>query len=286
MYPVFVPAPIPVSSRPTHSVVYSRPRYYYYQPHRTTVLVGDLPDDFLRVPILPASSQEEQDRAAAIHLQNQIIAQSRQPQVSGRYEISVVNAVLNKNYGLSRMDPYVRLRIGHHVYETHTAPNGAKNPHWNKTFPIYNLPRGVETLHIEVFDERTLTEDELIAWTHIPIPEGVANGEVIDEWYKLSGKLGEGLEGVIHIVMSYAVGYANPAPPVMMLPGYTSTYPQVPIYTLPPQNFAVQTNYPTPPQGTRINEMFPNMEAEAIKSVLEASNGNKEAAINSLLQME
>ncbi|RXG73870.1 Toll-interacting protein, partial [Armadillidium vulgare] len=105
MYPVFVPAPIPVSSRPTHSVVYTRPRYYYYQPHRTTVLVGDLPDDFLRVPILPASSQEEQDRAAAIHLQNQIIAQSRQPQVSGRYEISVVNAVLNKNYGLSRMDP-------------------------------------------------------------------------------------------------------------------------------------------------------------------------------------
>lgn len=51
--------------------------------------MGDLPDDFLRVPILPASSQEEQDRAAAIHLQNQIIAQSRQPQVSGRYEVSV-----------------------------------------------------------------------------------------------------------------------------------------------------------------------------------------------------
>lgn len=35
----------------------------------------------------------------------------------------------------------------------------------------YQLAKGVNTVHIEIFDERTLTDDELIAWVNLPIPE-------------------------------------------------------------------------------------------------------------------
>lgn len=45
----------------------------------------------------------------------------------------------------------------------------------------------------------------MIAWAQITIPSQVLAGETFEDWYALTGKQGEGVEGMINLVMSYSV---------------------------------------------------------------------------------
>lgn len=121
--------------------------------------------------------------------------------------ITIAQAKLARNYGLTRMDPYVRIRVGHAVYETQTDPNGGKNPRWKHVIHC-QLPIGINSLYLEIYDECSFRMDELIAWADIKIPETVLHGETHEEWYPLSGKQGEGLEGMLDLVLSFVVSLA------------------------------------------------------------------------------
>jgi toll-interacting protein len=262
---------------------------------RNQVMVGDLPSDFLRTG--PPLTQEQEDERIARILQAQqqagvnVISAAN---FAGRLSISVVQAKLTKNYGLTKMDPYCRVRIGHTVFETPTAYNGAKAPRWNKTVSTY-LPVGVDSLYLEVFDERSFTMDDRIAWAHIRIPDGVMSGETADEWFPLSGRQGDDKEGTINLVLSltasaennvYSYTYTTPVPVMMPMYYPPQTQPMVPAGQMPvypPQS-------PHGPMYTeedlkQVKDMFPNMEDEVIKSVMDANGGNKDATINSLLAM-
>lgn len=226
----------------------------------------------------------------------------------GRLSITVVQAKLVKNYGLSRMDPYVRLRVGHFIYETQTDPNGARNPRFDRTIHT-QLPHGVKSLSLEMYDECQFTMDELIAWAEIKIPDNVLNGETVDEWYCLSGKQGEALEGQIHLVMSFSTTplaynvqpYQAPAN-MVMVPNVASgrtvfVNPQQQQQQVQPIMQQQQVPVPATVQQApvirelsdvdiqQIAEMFPNVDKEVIKSVGEANRGNREATVNSLLTM-
>ncbi|XP_008213196.1 toll-interacting protein-like [Nasonia vitripennis] len=263
---------------------------------RKRAFLGPLPPSFLRIEnTWSGNQQEEADRQAAFALQQM---QNQTMSLMGRLTITVVQAKLIKNYGFTNMDPYVRLRVGHTIYETHTDRKGGKNPHWNKVIQVF-LPPGVNKIYVEIYDECSFTMDELIAWGHIDIPSQVIEkGTTYEDWYLLSGKQGDNLEGSINLVLSYHArnpkAYMEMRPPVVMVPstnmvGSIQPFAPVNVYTAPPVN-------PVPPvpasslpnaevELKQISEMFPNIDKEVIKSVYDANNGKKDTTINSLLQM-
>lgn len=267
---------------------------------RKRVFLGQLPSDFLRITETSQQQQEAADQQTALALQQQLVGMQYNQRNAGRLSITVAQAKLVKNYGMTRMDPYVRLRVGHSVYETTTDPSGGKNPRWNKVVQCL-LPQGVNTIHVEIFDECSFTMDELIAWAHITIPPAVMSGETHEDWFPLNGKQGEGKEGMLNLVLSYSnvplpnvhpYGMYSPVPPVVMVPNASRgpallesmAYTPVSVYTAPPVPCVVEPQL-SEQDLKQIQEMFPNMDKEVIKSVFEANRGNKDGTINCLLQM-
>ncbi|CAG9534084.1 unnamed protein product [Cercopithifilaria johnstoni] len=182
---------------------------------RKKVFLDQLPEDFLRI-VSPISTQSHQQQSMVPFyiadpnlIAQQALLQAQcafysfaPPNTRGRISITIIEARLVKNYGLVRMDPYCSVRVANAIFETPKNVNGGKTPKWNRVINAY-LPYGVESIYLQVFDEKAFTADECIAWAHIILPNGIFGGEVIDDWYQLSGQQGEGKEGVINLIISF-----------------------------------------------------------------------------------
>ncbi|KAI1730716.1 c2 domain-containing protein [Ditylenchus destructor] len=279
---------------------------------RSQILVGELPDDFLRICRpqsqqqvvseaeggqggAPSQSQHHYPAEATIadfnqehHAQAGHIPQYLSPaehfyafvppHTRGRIAVKVVEAKLTKNYGIVRMDPYVRVRVGNTLFETPTSVNGGKAPSWNRTVNAY-LPNEVDSIYIQIYDERAFTNDECIAWAHIQLPEGIFSNEVIDEWYSLSGPQGEGKEGVINLVISF--GQVSNMPQVRAT-GQPDLADQQ--QSLPPEMVTPGPLF-TEEELEELHAMFPTIDKEVIRSVLEARRGEKDSTVTALLEM-
>ena len=264
---------------------------------RRRAVTGPLPESFLRIPGREEESGEEQrDRQMALQLQRELAMEARpaaaghtqlRQNVTGRMTVTVVEARLNKNYGVTRMDPYARLRIGHNVYETPTCQNGAKEPKWNKTVNCFVIA-GTKSLDIEIYDECTFSTDSLIAHTTIPLTDSLLGAEIVDDWWPLSGQEGEEREGLVHLILSYQTLPAGgaPVPPAEggVAPSVSGGKPLAYSTSLLPQQ-------PPPPPTLapddldEFSKMFPEIEKSVIEAVFTESRGSKEATVNALLQL-
>lgn len=169
----------------------------------------DLPDDFLRLENHNQHHQIEQQQLQDATIARGLSLGDPSQHIVEMIEISVVEAQLVKNYGLLKMDLYCKIRVGHLVCETQTCPNGAKNPKWDGVYQ-FNLRPGLDSFHLEIYDERQFSPDEKIAWLYEPIPAEVFQGITVERWFPLSGKLGHNKEGSILLVLSHKRVPARP----------------------------------------------------------------------------
>jgi toll-interacting protein len=271
------------------------------EERKTRAMLGPLPETFLRIPIEEGpASDEDKDRQMALALQKQLdLKQQRQQQpqrldknITGRLTITIAEAKLSKNYGVTRMDPYARLRVGHQVYETPTCTNGAREPKWNKTINCFTV-KGTKYIDVEVYDECTFSTDALIAHASIPLPESVIQAqELCDDWWPLSGQEGEGKEGMIHLIISMqpvSLQANMQVPRVAQNVG--GGQPMAYTSVLVPQQGQQQQQQPaTPAQMSEedveeFSKMFPDLDKQVIKAVYTDNGGSKEATVNALLQL-
>lgn len=160
--------------------------------------VRNLPDDFLRIP---SFAMPPELNLESLQQQSQNIVTREVPLVD-MVDISVVEAQLVKNYGLLRMDLYCKIRVGHMVCETRTCINGAKNPKWDGVYQ-FSLRPGIDSFHLEIYDEKQFSLDEKIAWLYEPIPPEIFQGITVERWFPLSGRLGPNKEGSVLLVLSH-----------------------------------------------------------------------------------
>ncbi|GIY11440.1 toll-interacting protein A [Caerostris darwini] len=258
---------------------------------RQQVMLGELPEDFLRVLPLTAEQQVSLDEQTAIALQHQYTVASA---VSGRLTISIIEAKLNKNYGLTRMDPYVRLRVGNSCYETSTNYNGARNPRWYQSFNCFFIAHD-RTVKLEVFDECAFSLDEKIAYGSYDIPKSVLLGKTVNEWIELSGKLGENKEGSINIVITCqpiptGTLIYHPKSAVTVIPygtyaGKKSARLNDHVSAQPITNPEDIDSIVTADEFKQVTEMFPTIDIEIIRAIMEGNRCNKEHTINALLEL-
>lgn len=306
-----------------------RPNSSRFLRNNRNILLGPLPTDFLRIDEIERQRQidEDEQTARAIASQQSLRQPGEgpvlghpgyafrtilsptvpMPPIVGRLDLMILEAKLVKNYGLTRMDPYVRIRFGmSNVYESQTAVNGGKNPRWNKTFHVF-LPEGQESFHLQIMDEKTFSDDEEIAYLHYELTDEVMKqGKTKEEWVDLQGR--QGKEGIIGMVIKFtpisATASANlalttPAIPLgteltQVAPGVSITPAPVTLTrgaAVPPVYVNRSQGPPVPPlvipeeDINQIKDMFPSVDVEVIKTLFENERGNKDRVINDLLSM-
>eukprot|EP00056_Hartaetosiga_gracilis_P008900 m.127687 g.127687 ORF g.127687 m.127687 type:complete len:256 (-) comp13014_c5_seq4:2659-3426(-) len=235
--------------------------------------------------------------------------------------VHVFKARLVKNYGLMKMDPYVRLFLGPNSGQTPISEKGGKEPRWNSRLDL-PFPRESKMLEVEVYDSRTLG-DKKIAWMDLDVSTPNYLSQPEEKWYHLSGAHGD-KEGIILLsihVLTVALPQMPIVPPLVrclcfvfvlfccilffilcvtdfffklmqgLLPYQPMMFPPPMQQMQPPQMRQQQQQPPPQPQLNpqhvqQLKEMFPDLDNGVIETVLLSSGNDFNKALTSLLEMQ
>ncbi|CAK9298376.1 unnamed protein product [Gordionus sp. m RMFG-2023] len=229
--------------------------------------------------------------ARNLQMQENMACSPYPPNCIGKLDITVCQANLTKahtpfNIPFVRMDPYVKIILGNFVFETSTDLNGSTNPNWNQTLFCY-LPYVVNTMNVEIYDERSFTRDEKVAWTSINLPNTFFDslkGGMEDKWYDLQGRENNENAGKIRIVTNFlpisVLPNANPIcfptaiPPPPLAPNTMIVPNQI---ILSPENYEIQMK--------KLKDMFPNLDVDVIKPIFDANGMDENRTVNALLSL-
>nr|CAH8870308.1 unnamed protein product [Trichobilharzia regenti] len=176
-------------------------------------------------------------------------------------QLDVTRARLVKNYGFLPMSLYCRMRIGDARFETKTASGSGKHPIWNETFWCW--------LKCYVCRLTSSTRCD-------NFPSIIIRWYPMNQWYELSGKQGENLEGSINLIFQ-----CRKVP--MNAPVLQST----PLYCQPGFGHVGDMRVLPKPISSEdiqaVREIFPSVEDDTIRSLLVTHHGNRELVISELL---
>lgn len=96
----------------------------------------------------------------------------------------------------TKMDPYVKVRIGGEEQTSSTHCDGGKKPTWNDSMTFRVDPNRDHIAHVRIMDKDTFTKDDLVGETNVPLRD-VFNMKRVNKSYDVTYK-GRGI-GQINI---------------------------------------------------------------------------------------
>ena len=258
--------------------------------------VLEIDEGFLR--FTSEEAQMAQDALLAQSLmaeQRQIIKQPPRNTYKQVTIIKVDRAELVKNYGMVKMDPYCKITIEQSVFETPSCYSASTKPVWNRIIrcPTQSI---IRSFLIEVMDENQFYADSRIAFCHVELTEEMMQSQEFHTLtLPLSGEQGEGKEGFLFVqvkvqdvekLQSEIMAQMELAASVTHPPVSSESSNSTPASGPDTVDDESEVQYvPTLDEIKQLAEMFPTIEEQVIRSVLEATEGDMMNSINSMLSL-
>jgi len=103
------------------------------------------------------------------------------------------------NNWVMKMNPYCKIKVGHHTGKSSVSHHGGKNPQWTDAISL-DRKHGEQFAKLKMKDKDRISRDDRIGEAKIPLDVALAKG-TSDQWFNLYHK--DKVVGEIHIAIDF-----------------------------------------------------------------------------------